>query len=93
LTILKNGGAAELGEAIKGLSQAILSSQIGNKEKDEALEILCVLSAEATNPKEKKRCSTMKVLWGRLKEIIGLANDLAEAWSNYSPRIIAAFGS
>jgi hypothetical protein len=93
LTILKSGAEADLGEAIKGLSQAILSSQIGNKEKDEALEILSVLSAEATSPKAKRRASTMKVLWSRLKEIVGMANDLAQAWSNYSPLIFAAFGS
>jgi hypothetical protein len=94
LTSLKNGGQDELAEALKTLSEAVLShSTLEATRKNEIIEILSLLSAEATVPKEKRRTGAMKALANQLKDYLSIVKDLGVLWTQWGPVILNAFSS
>jgi hypothetical protein len=50
---------------------------LGAVAQKEALEILSTLSAEASLPRERRRSGIAKPLISKLREILGVASDLA----------------
>jgi len=92
VTSLTNGGQKELAEAIKLIIESVLSNQeLEKKNRDEIIEILSILSSEATAPKEKRHNSSMSILVNRLSTLLSLATSLSSLWTQYGPAIINAF--
>lgn len=92
ITALVQVGDASLGEAIKELSQAILSSKdLTANQKNELLESLSTISTEAATPKENRKKSVANLLIERASQVTALANDIGEACQKWWPIIQAAF--
>jgi hypothetical protein len=93
MTALKADGQQKLFDAFKAISEAVLShTSLDITKKNEVIEILSVLSAEATAPKEKRRTGAMKALATQLKDYLGIAKDLGILWAQWGPTILQAFG-
>jgi hypothetical protein len=80
---IQNGGDTALAAAIKELTEAIAtSSELRDQQKNDALEMLDVVAAEATQPKEKRRTAVAKPVLGALAEIIKVGASLATLWGD-----------
>ncbi len=92
ISALIQGGEPELANAVKELSQAIIKSgDLGANQKNELMEILSVIAAEAASPKESRRGSVVKALLDRAKQITALAGDITDVCQKWWPVIAAAF--
>jgi hypothetical protein len=92
VTVLKQSGDPQLAEALRNLSEAIIASnEIQTDAKNQALEILSVLSTEATAPKERRHNTVVAALTSRLQELLGVAQGLTVLWAQWGPVIMSAF--
>jgi len=92
VTILKQSGDPQLAEALRNLSEAIIASnEIQTDAKNQALEILSVLSTEATAPKERRHNTVVAALTSRLQELLGVAQGLTVLSAQWGPVIMSAF--
>lgn len=93
LTVIKQSGDMQLAAALKGLSEAVIASNaIQADVKNQMLEILSVLSTEATAPKERRHTTVISALISKFRELVGLAKDLSALWAQWGPVITAALG-
>jgi hypothetical protein len=93
LTVIKQSGETQLAAALKGLSEAIIASnEIQTETKNQMLEILSVLSTEATAPKERRHSTVVGALIAKFRELVGLTKDLSALWSQWGPIITSALG-
>jgi len=89
---IQNGGDAALAVAIKELTEAIASSaELRDQQKNDALQMIEVIAAEATQPKEKRRTAVVKSVLGTLADIITVGGCLAPLWARLGPVIANAF--
>ena len=92
-SVIGQHGDPQLAETIKTLTEAIIADPGINQDgKKEAVEILSVLSSEATVPKEQRKTSIAKPLIDRLRELLGDAANIATIVQAALPIIAAAFG-
>lgn len=93
ITVLKQSDDTRLVEALKKLSEAIISSnEIQTDAKNQLLEILSVLSAEATAPKEQRHTTVISALMSRFHELVSLTKDLSALWAQWGPVITSVLG-
>ena len=79
ISALVQTGEAELAEAIKVLSEAILQSgDLTSNQKNELVESLSVISKEAATPKEIRKNTVALALLERAAKVTALANDITE---------------
>ena len=94
VTSLNQSGNAELGNAIKELTNAVVASEeLQNDIKNQLIEILSVISSEATAPPERQRKGVINVLIKQLKNMLSVSTELTQLWSIWGPIIMAAFAS
>lgn len=93
ISVIGQHGDKQLAETIKTLTDAIIADPgMVQTSKRDAVEILSVLSSEATAPKEQRRSSIAKPLIDRLRELLGDAANIATIAQAALPIIAAAFG-
>jgi hypothetical protein len=82
VTVLKTGGNAELASAVAALAQALIESRdMANATKNQALEILGALAAEAVAPKPQRKTAVVRALLSELSNILGGVAALAGVWT------------
>lgn len=92
VTVLKEHGEAEAGDAIARLTEAVINeAQMSVEKKQEALEMLSLLSTEATTPKDRRRSFAMKPLLLELSTVLGGVSAVAGLWQKFGPMIIGLF--
>lgn len=92
VTSLQQSGNSQLANAIKELANAVVSSnELQNDTKDQLIEILSVLSSEATAPVERQRKGVAKVLIEQFKNALNVSTQLTQLWSTWGPIIMGAF--
>lgn len=92
ITSIRETGNKQLAEALQELSTAIAASiEIAAEAKREAIEILSTVSNEATAPREKQKPAAVRVLLGRLGELIKIGGALSALWDRWSPVLLASF--
>ena len=85
-------GEPNVAEAVKNLTEAVVvSRELGQNQKNELIEILGAVAAEAATPKENRRNSAAKTLLERGAQITALANDITEVCQKWWPVLIAVF--
>jgi hypothetical protein len=94
ITALRNHGSANVAEAFRNLSQALLdSTDVPRATRDEALQLLDAIASESVLPAERRRAAVARPLLTRLKEIVGPIASLTDFASKYIPMIVAYFAS
>jgi hypothetical protein len=92
ISVIGRHGDKQLAETIKTLTQAIIADPgMDPASKKDAVEIMSVLSSEATVPKEQRKTSIAKPLIDRLRELLGDAANIATIAQAALPIIAAAF--
>ena len=92
ISALVQTGDAELARAVKALSEAILkSTDLSRNQKNELMESLSVISAEAAAPKERRRSAVARTLLESAVKVTGLANDITDICQKWWPVLAAAF--
>lgn len=93
VSVIGRQGDAQLAGALKRLTEAVVASTtMESALKEETVEILSVLSAEATTAKEQRRSAAARPLLARLRELLSTSADLAVVAQALWPAIAAAFG-
>ena len=81
VTVLKAEGNAQLASAVTALAQAVIvSAELANETKNQALELLGALAAEAVAPKEKRKTSVIRAMISELSSILGGVAALNALW-------------
>src|SRR3989442_1090120 len=87
---LPDHGCKEVAEPLGILSQAVLdSSEIGERPKKDALDIIGAVSAETMAPKEQRRLAVVRPLFLELSNILQGVAALQALASTYIPKISA----
>jgi hypothetical protein len=92
VTALNTSGKEEIGLAIQLLTQSVLNCKATAETKDEILEILSVISGEATQPPEKRRSRAIRPLLHRLSEWATITGGVAEIYRAVKPIFDVFFG-
>ena len=92
ISALIQSGEPSLAQAIKELSQAILgSADLTQNQRNELVECLGAISAEAVAPKESRKSSVALTLLERAAKITSLANDITDVCQKWWPVLAGAF--
>ena len=92
ITVLRKHGEEDAAKAIACLTEAVVREEgVNTEQKNRILEMLSVLSGEATLPKEKRRSFAMKPLVLELATLLGGASALAQLWQQFEPLISGLF--
>lgn len=92
ITTIRNHGDDGVAEALKGLTEGLLRADIASSLRDEALELVSVLSVEASAPPEaRKRRAALRIAES-LSTLLQGASAAASLWHLYGPTITAFFG-
>jgi hypothetical protein len=92
VTSLQQSGDSQLANAIKEIANAIVASnELQAETKNQLIEILSIVSSEATVPPERQRKGAVKVLIEQFKDILSISTQLTQLWSTWGPIIIGAF--
>ena len=92
ISALVQMGEPSLAEAIKELSQAVLgSNHLTQNQKNEVVECLSVVSAEAVTPKESRKNAVALALLDRAAKVTNVANDITDVCQKWWPVLVAAF--
>jgi hypothetical protein len=92
VTVLKQSGEPNAAEIFSKLTESVANdSELTSDQKNQILELLSVLSTEATAPKAKRRGAAMMPLLGRLSTLASGTAAVAQLWAQYSPTIARLF--
>lgn len=89
--VLNSGGEDKGAEAFQKFTEGLMSSSVDDKAKGQVLEILSVLSAEATAPVAERRKSAMRPLLADLANVCKGIDCLAGLYGIFAPAIEAFF--
>ena len=90
----KQAGESDLAAAVKAFTEALLqSSEAGRDVKNQVLEILSAVAAEATAPKEKRRPAVIRPLLQEISTLVQGVAALSALWAQYGPLITRFFAS
>lgn len=85
-------GEPTLAEAVKKLSESIISSNdLSKSQQNELMEVISAVSAEAASPPEKRKNTVAKMLLEQGSKTIILANDIADVFQRYWPVLVDFF--
>jgi hypothetical protein len=94
VTVLHQAGNDQLSDAIRELTQAVVSStELASKQKNELVQLLSVVASEATQEPPQRRSAAMWPVIERVATLVGGVANLAEIWDRVSPILRAAFPS
>jgi len=94
VTSLQQNGNNQLANAIKEITNAVVASnELQAETKNQLIEMLSIISSEATAPAERQRKSVVKVLIDRFKDILSISVQLTQLWNTWGPIIVGAFSS
>jgi hypothetical protein len=92
VTTLKQSGESAAADTFTKLTEAVAKdAQLTPEQKNQVMELLSVLSTEATAPKERRRSAAMLPLLERLSNLLSGAASLSQLWAQYSPTIERLF--
>jgi hypothetical protein len=92
ITALKaNPRTQDVAEAISRLAGAIADAKLPKENKDEAIEILSTVAAEATAPEGKRKSSVARRLLSGLPTLIQTSASAIEIWRTVEPIIRQIF--
>ena len=92
VTTLKQSDEGSAAETFVRLTEAVASNpDLSPETKNQILELLSLLSTEATAPKANRRSGTMLVLLEQLGKLMKSASTLAQLWTQYAPAIQQLF--
>ena len=92
VTTLNRSGETGIAQALTDLTQAVASNkEATNETKNEILEILSVVSSEATAPKGKRRSTAMKPMLREMATLLGGVASLSLLWDRFGPVLTAFF--
>jgi len=92
VTSIEQSGDSQLANAIKELANAVVSSnELQDETKNQLIEILSVVSSEATAPVERQRKGVVKVLIEQFKNALCISAQLTQLWATWGPIIVASF--
>lgn len=87
-------GEPEMAGAVKGLSEAILTSaDLTRNQQNELVEILGAIAKQAATPKAARENSVATTLIERAVKLTSLAGDIAETCNKYWPILVTAFNA
>ena len=91
ITLLMEGEKHELAKSLKCFTQLLLDSEIGHHTKEEIAQQTEYLSSQAQMEPAQRSMGMVRSLLKGIKETVGTASALAEAWSKLQPLFEAAF--
>lgn len=92
VTTLNKSGDADVAVAISGLTEAVINAvDAANENKNQVLEILSVIAAEAAAPKKQRRTAAIRPLISEAATLVGGIAGLSQLWERYGPIIQAFF--
>jgi len=93
LTVLKTEGNAGLAAAVTALSEAVIKSQkITVEQKNQIMELLDALSEQAVAPREKRKTSVVRAVFGELSGVLSGIATVAGLWQKASSVFQKVFG-
>lgn len=88
VSALHNEGKKEFAEALNELiTEVIKSRELQNDVKNQVIELLSLIAAEATAPKERQRKGAMQALISQLKDFLSIGTTLTQLWEKWGPTI------
>jgi hypothetical protein len=92
ISALIQTGEPSLADAIKQLSEAIISSgDLTSNQKNELVESLSVIAGEAATPEKRRRKTVANALLDRAIQIASTANDITDICQKWWPVLQSAF--
>ena len=96
MSIINNKGNAELKDAIKEFTDAVIAStETDKKVKNELIEQIAFLSTQAALPEEKRRSSVVKSVLKGIKDTLtspAVLATLVTSWDKLVPIFEKVFG-
>jgi hypothetical protein len=92
--LLKDSNSQDFATALKGLTEAISSSQehLTETQRNDALGQLELLGQQASLPSDKRSRPMLSALVNTLANVCAGAGGLAAAWTLWGPAITSFFG-
>lgn len=89
---LGNAGESEAAKAFREITQAVASSDdLDTVRKNEVLDTLSIVAAEATVPEPQRRKASMRALLTDTATVLGGVGALAQLWQQFGPVILQLF--
>jgi hypothetical protein len=89
---IERGGNASLAAALKELTEAIINStELQPAQKNDAVQMLDIVAADAARPPEERRPAAMRAVLSGVAEIVKVGASLATLWAHLGPTILSAF--
>jgi hypothetical protein len=86
-------GHHEVATALKELSEALIKNgQIGDSQKEEALQVISEIAKQAEARPEARSLGTLKAMVVGLHSAVSVSSDLAILWDRYAPALKHFFG-
>lgn len=93
ITLMQSRGEGDLAAAIKELTEAIIrSNEVNESAKNEIVEQLEFLVAQATSEKQKRSIGLVKSALAGIRNLVCVAAGLFAIWDRVEPLFRAAFG-
>jgi hypothetical protein len=92
VTVMRQAGEADAATAIAKLTEAVLASvDASHEQKRSIVELLSVLSTEATAPKPIRRGAAMRAIAAEVSTLTQGVAALSQLWSQFRPSVMALF--
>ena len=92
VSALHSEGKKEFAEALNQLATAVIkSTELQDAAKNQIIELLSLIAAEATAPKERQRKGAMKALIAQLKDFLSISATMTQLWEKWGPTIQIIF--
>lgn len=92
VTAINASGEPDLGRAFAELCEAVVADgELDEATKNKLLEMLSLMSTEATAPKEHRRSSAIRPVLQEVASLLGGSVALATLWEKIKPLVDAAF--
>ncbi|OYX62759.1 MAG: hypothetical protein B7Y89_07680 [Novosphingobium sp. 32-60-15] len=93
LQSLTEGGSADIAEPLKKLTDAVLVAEDATETtKNELLEQIALLTAQASAKPEERKTGVIKALFGTVKSGTEAISSTAGAWQAVAPLLQGHFG-
>lgn len=93
LESISSGGQQEFAQALKELTEAVISQQgLSDNQKREVIQALSTVAAEAPKKPEDRSAGTLKAIMGYLPTMISSASQLVALWDKVGPTIKGYLG-
>ena len=89
---IQQGGNAALAAALKEMTEAVVNStELQPAQKNDAVQMLETVAADAARPKEQRRPAPMRAVLAGFAEAIKVGASLSALWERLGPTILSAF--